>query len=350
MSSPSLPALVTGALTITLAGTSLPNLLDGIYDALNTTTTYDDGTSIPTNTKWVPTKYQNAGTTEAVYAVPAAGSPVAGKVVLIFAGAAAGTHSSVVMASPDTYTNGILFFGAYVATAGGTVSASNFSSWDGASPFTAGGRFTGYCRVYTATAATKVGLFSTDDWIGVQVEVSGAIVSWCWGGFGVRGLTDGAVDAESGLGGRVFDFGTNGSGAALAYNWLSVPTSGSTGGCLGHNTAANYQHAWYLTPGSSTIRPLSYRRANEGNSPDPFPITSAASCVGLSGAVEPEPIALRDVGSGGNVGRKIGRHRAFYVGPTSQNKSILSAGGTKKWISWAQSSLGAADAYLLPIA
>ena len=348
MASPSLPALSFGSKTVTLVGVLMSNILDGIYDAL-TATTYDDGTSVPAAAQWQVTKYQNTGLTEAVYAEPAASSPAAGKVVLIWAAAASGTHSSVVAASPHTYANGSVMFGAYVASAGGTISRSNFSSWDGATPFTAGGRFTGYCRLYASTTAAKVFLFSSAEYIALQLEEAAGGMYACAGGFGVRGVSDHSTSSESGLGGRVFDFGTNGTAlAALHANFWTVSLSGGSS-ILSHSTTANFPAWWYLTPGSSTIRPVSYRGVGS-TAADGFQVSSAVACVGLNAEVEPEPIAMRDVGSGGNVNRKIGRHRAFFFSPKRKTKAILSSGATKKWIAFGQSVTSDNDCALMPIA
>lgn len=347
MAVPSLPALSFGSLTITLAGTLISNILDGIYDALSATT-YDDGVSVPTAARWVATKHQNAGVTESVTAVPAASSPIAGKVVLMWAGAVAGTHASVVMASPDVYANTLLNFGAYVANAGSTVAEANYSAWDAATPFSGGtGRWSGYCRVTGSASAAKVFLFTSTDYVGTQVEEALGPIYACAGGFGIRGLTDGTTNSESGLGGRVFDFGTTSSALALAATFWTVNIAASGGGLLAHSTSASASHWWYLAPGSATIRPVSYRAAG-GAAPDGYQLSSSLACVGLDNSVEPETIALRDVGVGGNTGKKIGRHRAFFYAPKHRTKAILSAGATKAWVAFGNSSTVDNDCALMP--
>jgi hypothetical protein len=71
--------------------------------------------------------------------------------------------------------------------------------------------------------------------------------------------------------------------------------------------------------------------------------------VGLDGSIEPETIALRDVGGGGNVSKKPGRHRAFFFGPKRKTKAVLSAGATPKWIAFGGSTIADNDCALMPI-
>lgn len=342
MSAPSLPALAFNSISVTLAGTSYPNILDGIYTAL-TTTTADDGQSIPTAARWQVTRYQNAGTTEAVYCEPAATSPVAGKIVLIWAAAASGPHSNVVMKSPDTYANSVIIFSALVATAAGTISRSNYSAWDGATPFTAGGRFMGYNRVYAGTTASKIFLFPSTDSILLQIEEGAGAIYPCRAGLDIRGLTDGATDGESGLGGRVASLMVGGSDAAMnAAFWTAAPSGGSANITM-HSGNVGQCHCWYLVPNSSTVSSMSWRStsSNAGE----YQIDSALSQVGLSGAIEPDYIVYRDLTSG----RKIGRDRAMFWGPRRKTKAILSATSTKTWIVFGSSSTSDVDCALLPM-
>ena len=84
----------------TLGGSAaIDDVLDAIYD-LFANSSYDDGTSRSTGTlnssgaaassgvAWTPSKFQNGGTTEAVYLVPStAGSSTNDNMRVIFAGA-----------------------------------------------------------------------------------------------------------------------------------------------------------------------------------------------------------------------------------------------------------------------
>lgn len=340
MAAPSLPSLAFNVNSQTVSASSIDKWLDALYTAL-TATTYDDSSSVPTTARWQVSRYQNAGTTEAVYAEPASTSPVAGKVVLIWAAAAAGTHSSVVMASPDTYANGVIIFGAYVANAGTTISRSNFSSWDGATPFTSGGRFTGYTRLYAGTAWDKCFLFSSDDYIITQLYTTTANTSHvCGGGFGIRGLDDGAVLAESGLGGRLFDFFTTGSSGAFSSTFWSQ--SSASLGVFTHSTNAAQTHSYVLIPGGSTLKAIRIRD-NAGTSS--FNDSSSTNCYGIdSTTIEPEILPFRDT-----TGNKIGRHRAIFYGPRRTTKAILSDSGVKKWIMCGYSTTTQGDCFAMPM-
>jgi hypothetical protein len=66
------------------------------------------------------------------------------------------------------------------------------------------------------------------------------------------------------------------------------------------------------------------------------------------GNIEPEHLPLRDVtGSGVRNDRKIGRHRAFFIGPRRKTRAILSSDAVKTWISCGQSETLDNDCYLL---
>lgn len=349
MAAPSLPALAFGTVTKAVAAATLPGWLDALYEALlhlTATATYDDGATVPANAQWVVSRYQNTGVTEAVYCVPAATSPIAGKVVMIWAGATSGTHSNVVMASPDTYANSILLHGMYVASAGQTVSASDYSAWDAATPFTGGtGRFTGYVRVSAATTWNRALLFASAEYLCSNVEIVGGTTYMSWGGSGVRAPDDNTTDSESGLSGRVFDFGCSGSGGvASATFWNSEAASYAA--LMADTTTSGRSHWFYLLPGASTIRSLSYR--SNINVAGALCNGDADNCLSISGIAEPDILALRDVSGAATDGRKIGRHRAFHFGPRRTSGSILSYGATKVFVAFGQSTASNADAICLP--
>lgn len=347
MAAPNLPALYSGAVTTTASSTTGDKWLDALYTSLGAAA-YDDARAIPAADQWQVTRYQNAGTTEAVYAEPAASSPVAGKVVLVWAYAAAGTHSSVAMASPDTYANGVILFGAYVASAGQTVSRSDYNAWDAATPFSGGlGRWSGYVRLYAGTAWYKAAWFPSAEYGATQLEttVGTQYLYDCWGGFGIRAATDGTVNSESGLGGRVFDFGTTGSGAASG-TLSTIWTASSNSGWLCHGTSSGHPHWYYMVPGASTIRAIGYKPPTDAG---PFPSSSSAGKA-PNGEVTPEAIVCIDRGSAGVVSSGVGRHRFFFFGPQGTSRSYMQNGaGLKKGIRLGSQITGSGDAIFIPV-
>lgn len=347
MAAPNLPALYSGAVTTTVSSTAGDKWLDALYTSL-TATSYDDARSIPAADQWQVTRYQNAGTTEAVYAEPASTSPVAGKVVFIWAYAAAGTHSSVAMASPDTYANGVVIFGAYVASAGQTVSRSNYNAWDNATPFSGGtGRFTGYTRLYAGTAWNKAVWFPSAEYGATQLEttVGTQYLYDCWGGFGIRAPTDSTTDSESGLGGRVFDFGTTGSTSGTGTG-STVWSNSSSSGWFCHGTTAAQPHWYYLVPGSSTIRTIGYKAATDAG---PFPSATLAG-KSISGATQPEPLVCYDRTGGGSASVNVGRHRFFFFGTQGTSRTyIANTAGKKKLIRFGSQITGSGDAAVIPV-
>ena len=346
MAAPSLPGLHFG--TVTKIGTLLISTwLDAVYEALLhlTSGTYDDGATIPAASKWVVSRYQNAGLTEAVYCEPAASSPIAGKVVLIWAGAAAGTHASVVMAGSDTYANGVVLFGMYVANAGATVSRSNYSAWDAATPFSGGtGRFTGYVRVTATTAWSRAILFASAEYLALNCEITGGACFTSFGGAGISGIDDNTTDSESGLGGRVFDFGCSGSGTACASDfWNSVASSS---GMFLHSASSGQAHWFVLAPGTSTIKGILYR-ANT-SSAGALNNGDNNNCLSPAGYAQPDVLPIRDISGSATNARKWGRHRAFFYGPRRKSSAILSFAGVKSWVAFGAHTVSDSDAAALP--
>lgn len=326
---------------VTKPGTLLISTwLDALYDAL-LGTVYDDGKAVPANAQWLVGRFQNLGVTEAVYFTPAAGSAREGDFVIIVAGAAAGTHASVVMASPDVYANGVINIGACVATPGSPVGLANFSSWDGAAPFNIG-RFTGYTRVYSGAAWNNCKLFSSAEHVGIQVETMTGTVASCWAGAEFLAATDDLSDSEGGDG-WVFGFGTTGSAQVTPSDAWN--TSATTGGWFIHLATASEGHFWYLAPGTSTIRAAAHR----GNTSNGGVNESAATAMlSLSGAAVVKPMMVRDDSGGVTDGRYVGTDRAFFFGPQAISGTVLESGGVKSWLEFGYHTGASGDAAAMP--
>lgn len=348
MAAPTCPDLAFAGSVTTLAALTLTLGLDALYTSLTATVT-DAGAAIPAASQ--PQVTKSGAPTDCIVLEPAATSPVAGKWVIIIAGAAAVAPNAAAMLAPDAAAVAQLHVGIWMANSGATVSRADLTAaWSAAAPFTGTGTFSGFVKFYGAltTIASMTAFLSAEDVV-IQCETSTGTQYIAEAGFGIRGVTDAALDSESGLLGRVFTLSTSGSLAALSATWQTA--AGATGCPLGHAAASGNYHSYYRIPGAtvSHMRGCDWRdAASAGNG---MPASAAAEYVAASGAVEPDTISLRDVGAAGRVGSKVGRHRAFFWGPRKRSRYILSTGGTAKWISAgsATSTADTNDCLLLPM-
>ena len=219
------------------------NTTVGWLDAINTAltaVTYNDGSArVPgTGSAWTATRYQNAGVTEAVYASPPTVTAVAQRV--IFGGSQTVTPSpSPTMTLNETYTNGNIMVGL-------NLDSGAFNAWNAALPFTSG-RFTGYTRLRTISAATwvRMYLWESQECLAVQfvtstgattVTLAGAIIDPLQGGAAAE--SDGRFYAISSSGsGQSFDPNwQNGSAAVIGYLYLHSGVAGNCK-CVGFNAA-----------------------------------------------------------------------------------------------------------------
>lgn len=220
----------------TLGATTLPTILDAIYTALTSATYYDaSARTAGAGSAWTFSRYQNAGTTEAVYGTPPTDA-IAHRA--IFAGVNAAR--TPLMASPDTWLANCLM----VSVA---KNAGAFASWDHASaPFTSG-QFFGYWRVYAGTTAAKVHVYESQECLAVFVEetggsVYGALAGALWD----PESSDTTNDSESD--GRLYGVVTSGSGSAVSATFNTTASA-----FLGHSVTIGNAHAGIFQPGSSSI-------------------------------------------------------------------------------------------------
>lgn len=351
MAVPDLPDLIFNSLTGSGA-VSFATFL-ALMITTGNTTTYDDGATVPVAARWV---FSAKDTNKMVVAVPAATSPMAGKVVLIWAYETGVAPGASALLSPTVATASNMYFAAYWANAGATVAASDVTAaWstnsaNGPCNGTTG-TFSGWMKFYAGTTLANVFILSSTDYLIVQAEEALGGIFTSWGGAGTRAPTDSTTDSETGLGGRVFDMGVSGTTAMPA----GFITASGAGAMLGHAATAGYCQWAYRVPGQTTgsalttMRGMSNRALN--GSLTAFPLSDPLNCVCASGAVEPEPVVMRDiVGSGARDKVKVGRSRAFFYGPRARTKSILSSGGVKKYIACGQATATANDCLLLPYA
>ena len=129
---------------VTPAASTLAGVLDAIYGATWTGNDYR-GTALPAAYQWSVGRYQNAGTTEAVYLTPPSGTAMTRGMKILLAGAAAAGSAAF---ETDTFLASALM-------AGVAVNPGAYNAWNAAAPFTSGG-WAGFNRA-AATAINSTG-------------------------------------------------------------------------------------------------------------------------------------------------------------------------------------------------
>lgn len=220
--------------TVTVTTSTCAGLLDHIYTAI---TQANDYAAVAIPSPLTVTKYQNAGTTEAVYGTFGAGSALVPKFLIAGVNAA----RTPLMSSS---TNGSHTWTANHLMAGLTKNAGAFASWDHASqPFTSGSPI-GLSKFFdAATAAAKVHALVTAEsvWVFVETAAGGML------GTGIGALLDpettSSTSAESD--GRLYSVVVSGTSAIG-----SGIHSGS--GLLYHGASNNAVHFLTLKAGTSS--------------------------------------------------------------------------------------------------
>ena len=218
---------------------SIADWLDAVY-TLGTSSTYYDGSTRTPGTGQAATfsRYQNSGTTEAVYATPA--SDTLG-VRYIWAGKA--SSASPTMATPDSF-----------ATDRALISINKnsgaFNAWDNSSPFTSG-EFFGYWRAgwSTSVGAGTLFMFESETANYLITAVGTATRHNCVGAW----LKPGSVantDAETD--GKLYGVFTTGSSQSISSFWSDSKTSTSSV-WFGHSGTSMRHHTGIFSPGAATI-------------------------------------------------------------------------------------------------
>lgn len=113
--------------------TDIPTILDGIYDMFTTYDYYDGTTRTPgSGSAWTCSRYQNGGTTEALYFTPPSVDIPDFRVIV--AGVGSGAYTPTM--DLDPHANGNVMVGM-------NKESGAFNAWDNALPFTSG-VFSGY--------------------------------------------------------------------------------------------------------------------------------------------------------------------------------------------------------------
>lgn len=232
-----------------LSSQTWANVMDAIF-TLGQSTTYPDGTArtIGSGSAGTWSRYQNAGTTEAVYCTPAI-SPLNHRIV--FAAAA-------VSPSPaPTYASGT--FRANIPAINLIKNAGAFSSWNAASPFTSG-QTMGYVTLYGGNTGTtsitgSINVWESRDSVALLLLSSNVTSFYAFAGALIDPeSTDVVNDAESD--GKVYGIITGNSdvstGGYWPTNWMRINANNTSIGLsqLGSNFAQVF------TPNGSTLIPI----------------------------------------------------------------------------------------------
>lgn len=227
---------------------TIADILNAVFNAFGSST-YADGTSrtLGAGVAWTFSRYQLLGTTEAVYGSPPT-NPLNQRVII------AGSTSS--------YTPVMLTYSAYVTTqlfAGLAKNAGNFSTWNGASPFTSG-QFTGYTPFHLKQSVSGLAIRCYESQDGV-VCIINTSAGGAAGGFIAGGLLDpetgdGVSDGESD--GKLYMLGVPGSTAApVGTHSNNGSSTGQTPGFLCSislsSTNNSVARCVAFQPGSATL-------------------------------------------------------------------------------------------------
>lgn len=226
---------------------TIAGLLDAIYAAVTSAVDYRGRTLASTHV-WTWARYQNAGTTEAVYASAApAGTPMTQVPQLILCGTAAGP--ALTMATPDTAGGA----GANMLFAGINKNGGAYNAYTAASPFTAGSFF-GYWRAAGAAilAVTPfVRAFIGQEAIFLQIVSDSDTTAQVWLAMGALYApldSDTATSAETDN--RQYGMIVNGSSVYVPTDIFS--NTGSTI-FFRHGGVDGQSHNGIFTPGAGTI-------------------------------------------------------------------------------------------------
>lgn len=221
---------------VTPAAATIQGLLDAIYGA-DYTTDYR-ARSLASTHLWTKARYQNAGTTEAVYFAAPSGTPMTLVPKIILAGAAAG--------SPTMYVDTILASALHV---GINKNSGAFNAWTAALPFTSG-QFSGFTRVGPTainSTATTVRIYVSEEVIVLDIWSSATAHYPVIVGATLEAYTQdtsSAMETDERLYGAV----TQGSGASINSAFLST-----AGTYFDHLTSNNSPHAYVFQPNTSSL-------------------------------------------------------------------------------------------------
>ncbi len=227
-------------------------ILDTLYAAGTSATYYDGSARTPgSGSAWTWQRYQNAGTTEAVYGTPPLAA-VSGLRVIVAGQAAIGKVPT--MASPDTNTAACPLVsinkGSGAFNSGGVFPND---AWANALPFTTGSFF-GYWRCGNGTGTitySAVHYYESEEAVLIAFESSTQtcynVIAGCY----IDPLSSDVLDAETD--GRIYGMSTSGATNPMSTTSFSAATSSGPTFIRGHVTTANNGHSGTFTVGAGTL-------------------------------------------------------------------------------------------------
>lgn len=265
------------------AANTMAAYLDALFAACSATVDYR-GTSLASTHRWTWARYQNAGTTEAVYASAApAGTTMTQVPQLIWCGTAAGpTYTG---ASPDGNTPG-----ANQCSVGINKNGGAYAGYTAALPFTSG-QFFGYWRyaasAYNATT-TRLRVFISQETVFVQsIQNTATNQAWCYvGAVGEPYTNDTTVDAESDN--RLYGICTSGA-QNVGNSWYNQASNMFAWA----NFAGDF-HCGVFTPGGSSRITIGKEKIGATG-------PSASTLQTASGAYVGDVMQMARDSSGGNT-------------------------------------------------
>jgi len=313
---------------VTLGAATIVGLLDALWAALPAATDFH-GTTLPATHVWPWSRYQNAGTTEALYTtgVPTSSGLTQSPRFLLAGRVTIGTPTMLT----DTATASNLMIGQNLR--GGA-----FATWDSAAPFTSG-VFSGLYRA-TAVGAnavtTVVRCFVSQETIFIQVLQSSTSQYWLWFGAIVEPWTNDTTN-DSETDNRVYGMVVSG-GAGI--NTFNLQQSGSQ--CFfTHGTSNGNAHATVFIPNTLTSGSGGQYAAESCFSS--VAVATTTQFLTTSSAVLNVPIfAGRD-----GAGNALGRFREAYFLGSKQGGLTYQVGGADKVHILATNNGAAADAMTL---
>jgi hypothetical protein len=268
---------VVNVVTATTAG-----LLDHIYTAITAANDYA-GNALTSPLVGV-TKYQNAGTTEAVY-----GSFTTGALTHKFLIAGVNAARTPLMGGSHTYSSQMLMGGL-------TKNAGAFASWDHATlPFTSG-QSTGLVKFFDPSSVTaiKVHAYISAETLWIFIERDTNLIF----GIGLGALIDpettSSLSAESD--GRIYGVISTGTTS------INTGLHNQTSGFLIHNASNNTPHNLFFNAGAGTLQNTSRVEINQA-------VSSTTTLVNADN----EPFALPIFMKNATTDKMIGRLREFRV-------------------------------------
>lgn len=307
-------------------------ILDTLYTAGISATYYDGSARTPgASSAWTWSRYQNAGTTEAVYATPPLAA-VSDLRVIVAGQAVIGKVPT--MASPDTNV-------AAAPMISINKNSGAFNAWENVAPFTSG-QFFGYWRAGNATSSitySAVHYYECEEAVCIVFESSTQTCYASIAGAYLDPQSSDVLDAETN--GRLYGLSVSGFNSALSTTHLANPTFNAAGNAFlrSHSTGASNAHAGTFTVGAGTLV-----THNTGFGANPNSGTNWNAAQGKLPSGKYLPMGSLPV-MNGTTQVAVGTLRDIWVVPRGRTGTKVQVGGTDWYYPISGSTSADADAF-----